>query len=103
MSSRAERPRHNSYDADGGRAKNCENSKIKVNILRYIYMSDLEKWAIEQAKLYGLLDEYLECRLRGYSILADLAEHQATGHALGRHTRAEALTGTHIVNIFHSF
>ena len=63
-------------------------------------MSDLEKWAIEQAKLYGLLDEYLECRLRGYSILADLAEHQATGHALGRHTRAEALTGTHIVNIF---
>ena len=65
-------------------------------------MSDLEKWAIEQAKLYGLLDEYLECRLRGYSILADLAEHQATGHALGRHTRAEALTGTHIVNIFHN-
>ena len=103
MSSRAERPRHNSYDADGGRAKNCENSKIKVNILRYIYMSDLEKWAIGQAKRYGLLDEYIECRLRGYSILEALAEHQATGHALGRHTRAEALTGTHIVNIFHSF
>ena len=37
-------------------------------------MSDLEKWAIEQAKLYGLLDEYLECRLRGYSILEALAE-----------------------------
>ena len=64
-------------------------------------MSDLEKWAIEQAKLYGLLDEYLECRLRGYSILADLAEHQATGHALGRNAHTEALADTIIVKIFH--
>lgn len=42
--------------------------------MRYIYMSDLEKWALAQATQYGLRDEYLESRLRGYSILEALDE-----------------------------
>ena len=37
-------------------------------------MKALEKWAIRQAKQYGLLDEYIETRLRGYNILEALAE-----------------------------
>ena len=50
----------------GGRAKNCE--------IKFKYMKALEKWAINQAKRYGLLDEYIETRLRGYNILEALAE-----------------------------